>query len=294
MPGTIQLTNVVGFVSGTVFQDINLNGLQDGSEPGIAGETVFLDLDGSGVLKANDPITTTDSNGNFQIGLASAGTYTVRELLYGGVLVDSPASDGYQVTVASGGTVSGQNFADVPTSIALPLSLPLASSFPKQGNPDADFVEAAYRALLARNADPGGLDYWAGLLESGQLSRMSVVHGIRVSTEHFTQEVTDFYFTILNRAPDPAGLQSWVQQMANGVPEEQVTAAFLNSQEYLRKGDKYFVDHMYEALLGRTFDPGGEAAWLSELGDDPTGKRLQPPILTYPQMIHDFLYSPEY
>jgi hypothetical protein len=280
-------------ISGTVFQDININGVQDPGEPGVAGVTIFLDLDGTGMPQAGDPTTITDSKGNFQIGVSSPGAYTLRELLYGGVLVDLPAGDSYQVTVTSGATVSGQNFADVPTSIALPLTLPLTSPFPKQGNPDADFVEALYRALLARNADPAGLASWTGLLESGQLSRMGVAHGIRVSPEHFTQEVTDFYLTILNRPPDPVGLQYWVQQLENGVPEEQVAADFLDSKEYLNKGDKYFVDHMYEALLGRSFDPAGEAAWLGQLGDDPTGMRIQPPILTYQQVIHDFLYSQE-
>jgi Domain of unknown function (DUF4214) len=117
----------------------------------------------------------------------------------------------------------------------------------------------------------------------------------RKSPEHFTQEVTDYYFTILNRAPDPVGLKAWVQDLENGVCEQQVVEGFLDSPEYLSHGDKNFVDQMYIALLGRTFDPGGEAAWLNLLGDDPSGNRTHPPILPnpYQQVIQDFLYSPE-
>src|SRR5262249_22680682 len=151
-------------------------------------------------------------------------------------------------------TITGQEFGDVPTSIAVPLTLPLSSPFPRQGNANADFVEAVYRAVLARNADPGGLAAWTQALDSRALTRLQVVQGIRGSPEHFQQEVTAFYQTILNRAPDSAGLQTWVRALQHGVPEEQVAAAFLDSPEYLRKGDKNFVDHMYEALLGRTFD----------------------------------------
>jgi hypothetical protein len=118
------------------------------------------------------------------------------------------------------------------------------------GNANADFVEAVYRAVLDRNADPGGLANWTGLLNSGALSRLQVVQGIRNSPEHFTQEVSDFYFTLLNRPADPAGLQNWVQQLEAGMKEEQVAFYFLDSPEYLSQGDKHFVDAMYRSLLG--------------------------------------------
>jgi hypothetical protein len=280
-------------ISGTVFQDININGVHDSKEPGIAGVTVYLDLNNSGVLAGNDPTAITDGNGNFRFTITSAGTYTLRELLYGGVLLDSPSSGNYQLTVTSGANLTGKNFADVPTSIALPLTLPLTTPFPKQGDPDKDFVEALYRTLLVRNADPAGLASWTGLLKTGRLTRLGVVQGIRQSAEHFQDEVTDFYLTILNRAPDPTGLQNWVQALENGVPEEQIAADFLDSQEYLSKGDKYFVDHMYEAILGRAFDTTGEANWLNALGDNASGNRTHTPTATYQQVIRDFLYSPE-
>jgi len=280
-------------IGGVVFQDTNLDGTQDNTEGGIAGVTLFLDLDGSGVLKPADPTTVTDTPGHFQFAVLSPGTYTIRELLYGGVLLNAPRSGSYQVTVNSGANVTGLNFADVPTSITLPLTLPLTSPFPKQGNANADYVEALYRAELARNADPSGLAHWTGLLNSGQATRLQVAAGIRISQEHFTDEVTDFYFTILNRAPDAAGLQSWVTLLQNGMPEEQVAVSFLNSPEYLSKGDKYFVDHMYNAILGRVFDPSGEAQWLDLLGDDTSGNPTHPATLTHAQVITDFLYSPE-
>ena len=243
MPAAFQLTNLPATISGTVFQDVNINGVQDPREPGLAGQTVFLDLSGSGTFETGDPTATTDSNGNYQFTISSAGTYTVRQVLLGGVLLDAPANGADQVTLSSGVDVTGQNFAEVPTSIAVPLTLPLTTPFPKQGNANADFVEALYRAILDRNAEPGGLAYWTNLLNSGALSRLQVAQEIRTSPEHFTQEVTDFYFTLLDRAPDAGGLQSWVQQLENGsLTEEQVAFDFLDSPEYLSKGDKYFVE----------------------------------------------------
>jgi hypothetical protein len=273
-----------GVISGTVFHDFNANGAQDPGEPGLAGQTVFLDTVGSGQFTAGDPITTTDANGNYQFTGLSDGTYTVGQLLLGGVLRRAPAGGSYQVTVAKGATVSGENFADLLTSSAVPLTLPPSSAFPAHGNASADYVEALYRALLGRNADPGGLVSWTNLLNSGAVSRLQAVQDISNSPEHFTQEVTDFYLTLLSRAPDAGGLQNWVQHLEGGMREEQMAFYFLNSPEYLSQGDKHFVDALYQSLLGRSFDAAGEANWLNQLG---TGS------LAHPQVITDFLYSTE-
>ena len=282
-----------GVISGTVFHDFNTNGVQDSGEPGIAGQTLFLDLDGSGVLESADPTATTDANGNYQFTGLSAGTYTVRQQLYGGVLLSAPANSGYQVTLADGATVTGQNFADVLTSITVPLTLPPSTPFPAQGNANADYVEAVYRSILDRNADASGLAGWTSQLNSGALSRLQVVQGIRNSPEHFTQEVEQFYLTLLNRPADPSGLQNWVQQLESGMSEEQMAFDFLDSQEYLSQGDKHFVDAMYQSLLGRAFDTAGEANWLSQLGDDTSGNPTHSASLTHEQVITDFLYSAE-
>jgi Tol biopolymer transport system component len=282
-----------GVISGSVFRDFNTNGVQDPGEPGIAGQTVFIDVDGSGQLKAGDPTATTDANGNYQFAGLSTGTYTVRQVLLGGVLLSAPGNGSYQVSLTSGMGVTGQNFADVLTSIAVPLTLPPVTPFPAQGNANADYVEALYRAILDRNADAGGLANWTNLLNSGRLSRLQVVQGIRNSPEHFTQEVTDFYLTLLNRPPDLSGLQNWVQHLEAGMREEQMAFDFLDSPEYLSQGDKHFVDAMYLSLLGRPFDPAGEAHWLDQLGDDTNGNPTHPASMTHEQVITAFLYSTE-
>jgi hypothetical protein len=288
---TVQVT--AEGISGAVFDDYNTNGVQEPGEPGLAGQTVFLDLNGSGVLQAGDPTAITDANGNFQLGVPSPGTYTLRQVLLGGVLLSAPAGGSDLVTITSGANLTGQNFADVPTSIAVPLTLPPNTPFPGQGNADANYVEAVYRAVLDRDADTGGLANWTSLLNSGALSRLQVVQGIRNSPEHFTQEVTDFYFTLLGRAPDAVGLQNWVQHLESGMREEQMAFYFLDSPEYLSQGDKHFVDAMYQSLLGRSFDLAGEGNWLNQLGDNASGNPTHAASLTHEQVINDFLYSQE-
>lgn len=290
---------VSGTITGTVFRDYNLNGAQDGGEPGLAGQTVYLDVNNNGVFDAGEPSATTAANGTFVFDDFTPGTYQVRQVLFGGTLQSTPTSTNslsgsFTVTVAAGQTVSNINFGDVLTSITVPLTLPLATAFPSQGNANADYVEAIYRAVLDRNADQGGLTYWTGQLNSASATRLQVVQGIRDSKEHFTQEVDAFYQTLLGRAADGAGEAFWVGQLENGLPEEKIAFAFLNSAEYIGKGDKYFVDSMYESLLGRSFDSTGEAYFFSQLGDDAAGNPTgATPTLTHAQVVTNFLYSTE-
>jgi hypothetical protein len=59
------------------------------------------------------------------------------------------------------------------------------------------------------------------------------------------------------------------------------------------KGDKHFVDAMYQSLLGRSFDTAGEAGWLSQLGDDTSGNPAHAATLTHEKVIAAFLFSTE-
>src|SRR6185369_3548871 len=73
-------------ISGQVFGDANNNGAQDNKEHGLDGWTVFLDVNGDGVLNnpegdgrptalAREPWTTTDNQGNYLFAGVGAGTY---------------------------------------------------------------------------------------------------------------------------------------------------------------------------------------------------------------------------
>ncbi|HET6879120.1 MAG TPA: SdrD B-like domain-containing protein, partial [Pirellulales bacterium] len=99
-------------ISGTVYVDLNGNGTQDSADPGVAGQTVFLNVDGSGKADGTNPETTTDSNGHFAFGTEPAGSYTVEEVLPSGVALSTSAQI---VTVAAGQTTSGVSFGELPS-----------------------------------------------------------------------------------------------------------------------------------------------------------------------------------
>ena len=67
-------------ISGTVFNDLNADGVKNTSESGQSGWTVYLDADGNGQLGTGETSTTTAADGSYSFGGLAAGTYTVAEV----------------------------------------------------------------------------------------------------------------------------------------------------------------------------------------------------------------------
>lgn len=72
---------MVGDISGVVFDDVNRNGIDDPSENGLPGWTVFVDTNGDGALNAGEPSTVTDDKGKYLITGVPAGNASVYEVL---------------------------------------------------------------------------------------------------------------------------------------------------------------------------------------------------------------------
>jgi protocatechuate 3,4-dioxygenase beta subunit len=109
--GTIVAGGAV--VSGEVFNDVSGSGTLTTGDPGLSGWTVDLTNTATDSLYT----TTTGSNGLFSLTGIAAGTYILSEVLQPGFAQTAPASPGtYTITVASGQTVTGENFGDHPTA----------------------------------------------------------------------------------------------------------------------------------------------------------------------------------
>jgi hypothetical protein len=140
----------------------------------------------------------------------------------------------------------------------------------RAGGTDKAWVDALYRDLLRRPADPGGESFWQGALAAGT-QRADVAMGFLTSQEHEGLVVTGYYQKYLGRAPRGAAEVSyWVSQMQAGMTDAQVAAGFLSSPEYYGRAgtsDKTWIDALYRDLLGRPAD-GGESYWLQTLASD--------------------------
>ena len=102
-------------ISGVVYNDLNQNGTRTANEGGLAGFTVFLDLDQSGDLSAGDLTVITGANGNYLFEDLPAGTYDIRVVLGPGYIPSdqtSPLGDFYDNRLLAEGATLGGGLVD--------------------------------------------------------------------------------------------------------------------------------------------------------------------------------------
>lgn len=130
-------------------------------------------------------------------------------------------------------------------------------------------VTKMYNDTLGRAPDPPGLAGWVNVIRTKQLSVAEVASKFYVSDEYYlhaggtpTSWVTSLYTQILGRAPEPAGLQYWVD-MTNkpGYGRHFVGFFFYQSTESRRTR----VANLYQALLKRAPDPTGWPYWTEQV-----------------------------
>jgi len=112
MLARFNISTGTGVISGSVYHDINLNGVEDSGEA-LADVPVYIDQGNVGQYVAGDPITTTNVFGNYSLSGLNPGTYTVRvdTSLLPNLGIESPAAGYYRSTVTNGQTVTGDIFA---------------------------------------------------------------------------------------------------------------------------------------------------------------------------------------
>jgi hypothetical protein len=71
----------MGEISGSVFEDLNGNGVQDIGEKGLEGQRVFLDMNDNGIQEENEPGMDTDSRGRYHFPGLALTRYRVRQKL---------------------------------------------------------------------------------------------------------------------------------------------------------------------------------------------------------------------
>jgi hypothetical protein len=105
-------------ITGEKFNDLNGSGVLTGSDPGLPGFTIFVDVNNNGVFdSATDPSAVTGPGGTFTITGVAPGTYKVREVGQTGWTNSFPGTtDAFgpfqTVTVPADGAVSGVNFGN--------------------------------------------------------------------------------------------------------------------------------------------------------------------------------------
>ncbi len=139
---------------------------------------------------------------------------------------------------------------------------------------NAEAVRRLYIATLGRGPDDTGHQNWQASLASGQ-SLEAITTGFINSTEfsniygalNNTAFVTTLYNNVLGRAPDSAGLNSWVTQLNNGASRESIVLGFSESLEFRNASDVRThageVYRMYDSAFNRQADVSGFEGWVN-------------------------------
>jgi hypothetical protein len=127
-------------------------------------------------------------------------------------------------------------------------------------------VDAFYTNFLHRPSDPAGRAFWINVLTSRQLNETQVAGFFLTSNEyvatHSTPDayVTGLYLDVLARLPSNPELVNW-ENVLFAAGDGAVTAGILTSPEAALG----IINNDYLNYLGRSPDPSGLDAWLSQL-----------------------------
>ena len=175
---------------------------------------------------------------------------------------------------------------------------------------DAQYVTDLYRTFFQRAPDAGGLGFWTGQLAAG-MPRAVALYSFLFSAEFGSYmqgllgntasrgevyAVVDFYRGFLNRLPDTAGFQYWLNRFraaqcqgaaAVNAEVEAISEQFAASAEYAdrKRSNRDYVGDLYYAFLRRGGELTGFDFWVNQLD---AGARSRE------QLRREFLKSPEF
>jgi hypothetical protein len=108
---------MAGTVSGTVFNDKNVDGVRKSTESGVANQRLYVDLNYDGKRQANEPLAITDSKGNYVFKNIPDVVARVRLLPSTGWRPSTVTIGYIDVNVTNGSKSTGNNFGITNTGI---------------------------------------------------------------------------------------------------------------------------------------------------------------------------------
>ncbi|MCY2963260.1 MAG: cadherin domain-containing protein [Planctomycetota bacterium] len=112
-------TATLGSVAGVMWSDLNGNGLRDVNaatglftDPGLAGQTVYVDVNSNNVFDSTEPHATTGVDGSYLISGVTPGSVRVLEVVPSGWRATNPLSGSHTLALKNGENASGFDFGN--------------------------------------------------------------------------------------------------------------------------------------------------------------------------------------
>ena len=164
------------------------------------------------------------SNVAHQFASSKEWSAVVIDDLYAEVLGRTPDAAGRQYWI-------NRLAAGTPTSQIVASFFASDEYFVQAGGTNRAFVRELYQAILARDPDAGGHDYWTARLDGGE-PRGTLSSQVFTSYESGGRRVDGLYATLLGRTPDAAGRDYWARYLQTG-DEITLAALLVSSNEYV-------------------------------------------------------------
>jgi autotransporter-associated beta strand protein len=162
------------------------------------------------------------------------------------------------------------------------------------GTPSQKFVTQAYRDLLGRDPDPGGLSHFTSLIDMNQATHTKVAESIQSSTEARTRQVETLYQTFLSRQADPTGLDLSTRFLGMGGSFFHLQAVIAGSQEYFQRAggtNNGFLTAVYRDALSRAVDSVGQSLGSQALANGTSRTDLAEVVFTSQEGLEDLVQS---
>lgn len=140
----------LGSISGTVFNDVNGDGIRETGDLGLAGWKVYLDTNNNGVPDAGEKFMLTGASGAYAFANMAAGSYRVRVVATAGYRRTLPSAASYLVTLASGQSATAKDFGQTHRVL---LSGVVFNDKNLNGKVDAGEALSGWRMFLDSNND---------------------------------------------------------------------------------------------------------------------------------------------
>lgn len=201
-------------LAGRVFNDQNADE-QSAGDPGLAGWTVYLDIDRNGTREAFEPSTTTDTQGQYSFANLTPGAYRVAIEGRSGFRLTSPTDGDADVNLAAAQQLFGADFGvttlNAPQGARGPAFVSTAPASGQVGElyvyqtqvRNSDGRPLAFDVLvapegLAINAETGGIGWLPATSQSGNHRVL-----IRVKDDRGLVDIQDFTIAIASAPTAP-------------------------------------------------------------------------------------------
>ncbi len=170
-----------GQIQGTVWNDLDGNGIHGSAEPGLEGWEIYIDANGNEAWDDGERWTTSDANGAYVFDELSPGDYNIREVLTDGW--QQTGTESYHVTVGPGEVLPTKDFLN--QDIAPPE---INSILRNDANP-SNAAEVTYTVTFSEDVTGVDVSDFNPVIVNGDLTGWEI-SGIAGSGAEYTLTVT--------------------------------------------------------------------------------------------------------